>query len=302
MNFLKTCADEFGGSFFCSKVGKPHRQNLALAQLAAFSHPCGAETFVDGSLLKEDAFVAAMMVGHKRLKPDGSLKKAMEWIKQSGFRERPRGGIVRQLLMMDGSFLQCFPKACGMREYVKLAVSPGPHDDFLRCKNRSENLRHADLSVYNTDQELDGFVRELFQLGCRKKDFPETFWQSFWGDRSHEEQCSFAATVLLAPNMEGVSKLGNNIWYDLPNTVTGVFNDCSTYQCGICLGIPVMVFNCIEGCMFHCCQDCREEMQGPCPMCRGNQKGSFGRRCRAAEVQCRANKHTKLGGMTKRDG
>ena len=264
-----------------------HRHELSLAQVAAFSDPCHVEAVVDEALLNNHDFIAAMVVGYKRWSR-GSFNDALTFLLQKkDILLMFYDAIIKKVLTIDGSFLDNFARNRRDRESVKLAVGPGPYDDIIKCLDRCKNLRFAYPIVYEKDEDLEGFVRDLIQLGCRKEDFPVTFWTNFFGDMSHEGQCAFAASVLLTPGMDGVSKLGSNIWYDLPHNITKVFDDCSTYQCGICFGVPVKVFNCVDGCTFHCCQDCRDEIQGPCPMCRANQNGPCGRRCRAAEVQIR---------------
>ncbi len=283
LNFVKRCIKAFGADFLGSKLWMQNRGNMLLIQTAALCYPSDILKLVDSSFLASDAFVAAVMVGFMRRNLN---EEALEFVKGTKFKSQLRT-IAKQMIIIDGSYLylQNFERARGNREFVKLAVSPGPHDDFLDCRDRHENLKYADLKIFNKDSDLNVFMKDLVQLGCRKTDFPPTVWDDFFAQMSREEQCSFAASVLLTSDLEGVSNLGCNIWYDLPHVVTDVFQDCSAYQCGICFGIPMTVFNCLEGCSFYCCQDCRGEIRGSCPGCRADQKGPCGRRCRAAEVR-----------------
>jgi hypothetical protein len=284
-DFLKTCAYTFGSEFFKTELGLSKRQNISLVQLAALKEPSAmvaAVTKDHSGFPQCDEVLAAVMAGYWR---SNHFEKAMEFIRARTSNSTWTANVFRQVLIIDGTSLCRFSEAAHVRDYVKLAVAPGPYDEMLSIANgRPKNLRFAKEGVYRKDAGLLGFVRDLIQVGCRKKDFPSSFWTSLFSDMSHEERRAFSASVMLTPSMGGVSKLGSNLWYDLPHDVTVSFKDCSNYQCGICFGIPVMVYNCLGGCTFNCCQQCRESMPGDCPMCRADQNGDFGRRCRAAEV------------------
>ena len=284
-DFLKACAYEFGSEFFKTELGLSKRQNIPLVQLAALKQPgamVAAVTRDQSGFPQCDEVLAAVLVGYWR---SDRFDKGMEFIRSRISGNTWTVNIFRQVLTIDGVLLCRFSEAAHVRDYVKLAVTPGPYDDVLNLTDRRpENLKFAKEGVYRKDDGLLGFIRDLIQMGCRKKDFPFSFWTSLFSEMSHEERRAFSASVMLAPSMRGVSALGSNLWYDLPHDVRASFKDCSNYQCGICFGIPVVVYNCLNGCTFNCCQQCRESMPGDCPMCRADQNGDFGRRCRAAEV------------------
>lgn len=280
LDFLKKCARECFDFFSC-KVGMEYCSDLSLAEIAALFWPHRVQAAVDVTLHDNDVFLAARAVGCERR----GWSSAMFLQKQDPAKGQRYHSIMKRILTIDGSLLERFPALRSQREYVKCAVGPGPFDDILHCNDRHSNLKMAAIDVYKKDSGLEEFVRSLLRLGCSKKDFPATIWDSFWSDMSLERQCECAALVILDPSTRGVSRIGSKLWFDLPHGVTKLFKDCTTYQCGICMCIPEKVFNCVEGCMFHCCQDCRGELSRICPMCRANQTGPCGRRCRAAEEQ-----------------
>jgi len=288
MEILSKCAWKFGSEFLKCQTGMQKCGDITLVQLAVMKDPSVVKSGIKSNLLGTDDFIAAVIVGRlNNNKSDGAV--AVDFLKSCHLNPQRKEDLQKHALYLDGSKLRFFTSLSSQRESVEIAISPGPFDAIIYGKRvdkrRCTYLKHANQSVFEYNNGIHGFMRNLMRLGCRKTDFPATVWDAFWEKMQPDEQAAFAASVLLHPTTETVEETCCNLWHDLPRSVTMAFKDCSTYQCGICYSLPMQVYNCIEGCRFYCCHECRRCMDVLCPMCRANQKGIRGSRSRPAEVR-----------------